>query len=115
MEEQGGGILKRDFRKVAYEKAIKKAVDGPFALNAKDHLALGSTPSFKLKSDSEKALHELLSDTEIEGILDEANNLINDRSVAEYIKESQRDFLLKSIPFLRRIGKLPEKYKNVQI
>jgi hypothetical protein len=103
--------------KSVYELAIEKSRKlGYFALTAEDHKAMGSTPSDELLQNKGKAAYEVMSDSEIEAQLDHAVGCLDD---IDFIRNGQADierrFLVSSIPFLKSMGRLPEKYKNFNI
>jgi len=102
-----------------YEKAAKKSKEqGFFSLTIEDHDALGSTPDEELKSNFGKSQYEIMSDEEIEEYLSEAIYTIteNNENLRNngYI-DQQKDFLRASIPFLKSVGRLPEKFKDFDL
>jgi|SRR3989344_2740160 len=112
--------FKDDERKKAYERAMEKAQDGLLALTAEDHLALGSSLNLgndleqKLHDNPRKAAHELMTDGEIQAFLDNSLSTILDKNMVP-IHDLARKELSQTIPFLTKIGRLPEKYKDYQI
>jgi|SRR5680860_508153 len=103
----------------SFDLARKKEKEfGYFAMTAEDHKALGSTPDDVLKDNAGKALHELLSDDEIEEYIEGAIQTIkeNDENLQEngYL-DIQRNFLRVSLPFLKSINRLPEKFADFNI
>ncbi|MGE5425724.1 MAG: hypothetical protein ACM3PZ_01490 [Bacillota bacterium] len=103
----------------AYERAAKKSKEGGFfALTLEDHLALGSTPDDELENNPGKSQCEVMSLEEIEGYLNSAVDAIREND--EYLKyngyiDQQKDFLRASIPFLTRVGRLPEKFRDFDL
>ncbi len=99
-----------------FDLARKKEKEfGYFAITAEDHKALGSTPDDILEGSTDKALYEFLSDSEIEEYIEGAVQTIkeNDENLQKngYIN-IQREFLRVSLPFLRSVNRLPEKFAD---
>lgn len=102
-----------------FEQAAKKSKEqGFFSLTSEDHKALGSTPDEELESNSGKSQYEIMSDEEIERYLSGAIDTINENNENlrnnGYI-DQQKDFLRVSIPFLKSVGRLPEKFKDFDL
>ncbi len=89
---------------------------GFFSMTAEDHKNINSTPPNELLENPNKAQYETMTDEEILDYLENAFNCIKDSKFIEngYAK-TQKEFLQQSIPFLKSVNRLPEKYKNVNI
>lgn len=89
---------------------------GWFSFTAKDHEDLGSTPEDELLMYPEKMQYEIMSDKEIESILDNVEIAKQDpKLVASGYVKILVDGMKVNIPFLKSVGKLPEKYKDFDI
>jgi len=87
---------------------------GILSFNAQDHKNMSGSPTPNLLGENYgKALNEVMSEEEIIDLLDEAFEGIND--IDNIYSDRQEDFLKKSLPFLKEVGKLPEKYNNFNI
>lgn len=114
MESKNNNISKkREEQNTMNEAMIKRDTLGSFSLTAQDHRDLRGTPDERLIGENEgKAEYEIMSDKEIEQSLDEAvENMNHPSSMGEILKNKLR----LAIPFLRKVGKLPEKYRDFDI
>lgn len=99
--------------KVSLEKYKKL---GFFSMTAEDHKNINSTPPDGLLENPDKAQYEIMTKEEISEYLENAFNSIKDPKFIENgYAEIQKEFLLQSIPFLKSVDRLPEKYKDVDI
>ncbi len=94
-------------RDVAGEKQFKY---GLLSFTAADHHDISSGAPDILLANPDKAHYELLSDKEIEDWLDSDINTALSSEPEGYIKSSA-EFLKKTIPFLKSVGRLPQKYE----
>lgn len=103
----------------AFEQAAKKSKEqGFFSLTSEDHKALGSTPDEELEGNFGKSQYEIMSDEEIESYLSEAIDTINENN--ENLRKNgyidiQKNFLRVGIPFLKSVGRLPEKFNDFDL
>ncbi len=100
-----------------FEKASEKMKKtGWFSFSAQDHHDLKSTPEQILLENPEKMQYEVMTDAEIQEILDNVEIAMQDKKLVEngYVKNLIEDIKV-DIPFLKSVGRLPEKYKDFEI
>jgi len=100
-----------------YDKAVEKFNSlGFFSLTAEDHKAMGSSPDKILKENPGKAAYEVMDQEEISTLIDAAfDSLWDKNSIKNGYSEYCRGFLVTSLPFLKSVGKLPEKFKDFDL
>ncbi len=107
-------ISQKTKEQLAFERASQKMnKTGWFSFTAQDHEDIGSTPDDIMLEHPEKMQYELMSEKEIENILDNVDIAKQD---PQLVKNGYAQDLINAakvdIPFLESVGKLPEKYKN---
>jgi len=110
MEKPERNITKKRMEHLAMDKAkTKRDKFGSLALTAQDQRDLRGIPSKDLSGDNEgKAEYEIMTNEQILEYLDEAVMYKDNPEIGHTFK----DRLKASIPFLKNVGKLPEKYKD---
>jgi hypothetical protein len=100
-----------------YKNAVKKMrTTGFFSFTAQDHEDMGSTPDSILIDHPGKAQYELMSEEEIQAILDNVEIVKKDPQLVKngYYKNLV-DAIKVDIPFLKSVGKLPKKYEDFDV
>jgi hypothetical protein len=103
------------------EKVFQKSKNfGWFSLTAEDHANMGNPLSRnnELNNNPGKAQYEVMTEQEIERTLDGAleNATTADQSLIDNGNaQLQKDFFIKSLAFLKSVGRLPKKYENFDI
>ena len=97
-------------RSAMEQVVVKRDKYGSFALTAQDHRDLKGRPEERLTGDNEgKALYEVMTNEEIEEILDEtADNMYDDSHIGEILRQKMKS----AIRFLHKVDRLPKKYQN---
>jgi len=102
-----------DPRILASEKSKKYGV---FSLTQRDHLAMGSTPPDELTNEPEKALHEVMTDSQIEDYLNTVLDLVYDpKLVQNGVAKSQKEDFITDFEFLKSVGRLPKSFEDFDI
>ena len=111
MESKNKFVTKKRIEQKARSVAVAKRDQyGTFSLTAQDHRDLQGTPGDNLTGENEgKAQYEVMTDGEIEKELDETVECMSDASSMGILS---RQKMKLAIPFLRKVGRLPEKYQN---
>lgn len=87
-----------------------------FSFTEEDHKIIHSTPPDELIGSNGKSYYEVISDKKIEELLDYTLVRAGDPHLAKNgIAEQQLTFFKKSIPFLKSVGRCPEKYKDMEL
>ncbi len=98
--------------------AAKAEQYGLLSLNAEEHHAIGSTPPEELDANPGKAHYEVLTEAQIEKMISAAIKMASSddpRALSGGFVKAESDWLERTIPFLRSVGRLPEKYKNFDV
>lgn len=99
---------------LVFERASKKMNEtGWFSFTAQDHEDLDGTPDAELAVNPGKAQYEIMTDEEIQQILDNVEIAQQDPKLVKngYV-QNLIDAMKVDIPFLKSVGRLPEKYKD---
>jgi hypothetical protein len=110
--EQSPSDFETELRKTASQKSRSF---GFLSLTAEDHKALSSTPPQELLENIGKQQYEVMSDEDIEEALVNLLRAANDLRLFEngFAQQSHEE-LVKSIAFLKSVGRLPAKFSNFQ-
>jgi hypothetical protein len=98
-------------------KAQQKSRDFEFfSLTAQDHEDIGSTPPDELAKNFGKAQYEVMTDEKITEYLDNALSCVKDPIfIKNGYAKTQKEFFVKSLSFLKSVGRLPQKFNNFNI
>lgn len=98
-------------------KAQQKSRDFEFfSLTAQDHEDMASTPPDELLESPGKMQYEVMTDEKISEYLDNALDCTkNPVFIKNGYAKIQKDFFVKSLPFLKSVGCLPEKFNNFDL
>lgn len=110
-------LLQKTKEQLAFERASKKMSEtGWFSFTAQDHEDLSSTPDAELTLNPDKAQYEIMTDEEIQQILDNVQIAQQDPQLVKngYV-QNLIDAMKVDIPFLKSVGRLPEKYKDFDV